>query len=95
MTEWAFVPKNDDTIVSPPWLKFKPSDGILAPGERMTITATIFLSIELMGNLFPNYTSGPLVSNTCILDVFIFLQRNNLCNSLLILIFLCALSAVG
>ena len=61
MTEWAFVPKNDDTIVAPPWLKFSPADGILAPGERMTITATIFLSVELLGTCFPTYTSGPLV----------------------------------
>lgn len=64
MTEWAFVPKNDDAIVAPPWLKFSPADGILAPGERMTITATIFLSVELLGTCFPTYTSGPVVRST-------------------------------
>jgi hypothetical protein len=62
MSEWAFVPKHDDAFVAPPWLKFSPMDGILAPGERMTVTATIFLTVELMGNLFPTYTGGQLVS---------------------------------
>jgi phosphatidylinositol-bisphosphatase len=60
MTEWSFVPKNDDAHVAPPWLKFSPVDGILAPGERMTVTATILLTVELMANLFPTYAGGPL-----------------------------------
>lgn len=62
MSEWAFVPKHDDAFVASPWLKFSPMDGILAPGERMAVTATIFLTVELMGNLFPTYAGGQLVS---------------------------------
>jgi hypothetical protein len=63
MTEWAFIPKNDELIIAPPWLKLSPEDGILAPGESMEITATISVSNEMISStVFPSYNSGDLVS---------------------------------
>lgn len=76
MTEWSFVPKNDDAHVAPPWLKFSPVDGILAPGERMTVTATILLTVELMANLFPTYAGGPLVNKSYYYILFVKVQAN-------------------
>lgn len=62
MVEWAFVPKNDELLVSPPWLKFSPEDGILAPGESMEITATVCIPVEGLGMFFPGFVGGSLVS---------------------------------
>eukprot|EP00601_Ochromonadales_sp_CCMP2298_P007240 CAMPEP_0173198448 /NCGR_PEP_ID=MMETSP1141-20130122/16691_1 /TAXON_ID=483371 /ORGANISM="non described non described, Strain CCMP2298" /LENGTH=254 /DNA_ID=CAMNT_0014123239 /DNA_START=218 /DNA_END=982 /DNA_ORIENTATION=- len=45
--EWGFVPKNDETEVSPPWLRLSPPQGILAPGESATVTLCLLLSLQM------------------------------------------------
>jgi hypothetical protein len=47
MTEWKFVPKNDELLVCKPWLKLVPEDGILAPGETFTIKIYLFYTSEI------------------------------------------------
>ena len=51
MAEWKFIPKHDELMVSKQWLKLYPEDGILAPGESTTITATIYFSVDWIANL--------------------------------------------
>ena len=46
MTEWAFVPKNDEPLVCKPWLKIFPRDGILAPDESAEVELCIDLRRE-------------------------------------------------
>jgi hypothetical protein len=47
MAEWVFVPKNTELLISKPWLKFVPEDGILAPGETATIEVYLLFSSEI------------------------------------------------
>lgn len=61
MSEWAFVPKNDELMICQPWLKFAPEEGILAPNETMEVTATVYMTHELLYHFDPTYTGGSLV----------------------------------
>ena len=46
MAEWGFVPKNDQIEVSKSWLKFSPTDGILAPEESAEVEVLVILNLE-------------------------------------------------
>jgi hypothetical protein len=46
MAEWLFIPKNNELLISKPWLKFVPEDGILAPGETFAINVYLLFSSE-------------------------------------------------
>jgi hypothetical protein len=51
LSQWKFIPKEGEQSVCKPWLSFYPTEGVLAPGEEMKITATLCvrpLHVELM-----------------------------------------------
>lgn len=65
MAEWKFIPKHDELMISKQWLKFYPEDGILAPGETASITASIFYSTDwLLGELTEKKDSDGTVVST-------------------------------
>lgn len=46
MTEWQFIPKNDETVVCKSWIKLKPSDGILAPNESVDVEVVVDMTAD-------------------------------------------------
>ena len=46
MAEWQFIPKNDETVICKSWLKLKPSDGILAPGECIEVEVVVDMTAD-------------------------------------------------
>jgi hypothetical protein len=70
MTEWKFVPKNDELLLCKPWLKLVPEDGILAPGESFTIKIYLFYTSEIFASERTEDAKN-LVRFHCILSVFV------------------------
>ncbi len=60
MAEWKFIPKNDELLISKPWLKFYPEEGIIAPGESSVIKANLYFAPESIIGM-PD-TRGSMVS---------------------------------
>lgn len=55
MAEWMFVPKNDEVIISKPWLRISPKDGILAPDETVEIEVVVdLIDYSAVGELESN-----------------------------------------
>ncbi len=60
MAEWKFVPKNDELLICKPWLKIFPEEGILAPGETISLTANFYFAPESVIGV-PDAPSGSTV----------------------------------
>jgi hypothetical protein len=57
MTEWIFVPKNDEIIICKNWLKISPTDGILAPNESAEIEIIIDINVEIAHQILESSSS--------------------------------------
>lgn len=61
MCEWQFIPKNDELLICNPWIKIRPEEGILAPGESTSVQIFFQFFPEMIFNV-SNKLNGSIVS---------------------------------